>query len=212
MLNTANHSSVTTVPNHWAGHTKWGTFLPQTSWQHGHSRPSLTNGFTNLCWIFSPQSINSFSDCYEEAFSFGTPPFALPKPVGPKIDLKWPYHLANPMPEDARGLMPWQESHRNGWSLCELWVLFLSCGTLSTGSRMDNWPLPRQTIFAPLSCTMTSFTKLILLHHQRQLLSSTNPSHSTPPGPHHHQELFERSPVGFLLKSTGNQPRSWVQD
>jgi len=40
----------------------------------------------------------------------------------------------------------------------------------------------------------------------------TKPSHITPQEPHHHCELFKRSPVGFLLKSTGNQPRSWVQD
>jgi len=32
--------------------------------------------------------------------------------------------------------------------------------------------------------------------------NNAGPHH--PQGPHHHQELFERSPVGFLLKSTGN--------
>jgi len=40
----------------------------------------------------------------------------------------------------------WQESQKNGRLLCELLVLFSSCGTLSTGSRTDDWPLPRQTI------------------------------------------------------------------
>jgi len=76
----------------------------------------------------------------------------------------------------------------------------------------DNWPLPRQTIFAPHNCTMTSFIKSILIPHQWQLLPSTKLSHITPQEPHHHQELFKRSPVGFMLKSTGNWPRSWVQD
>ena len=47
---------------------------------------------------------------------------------------------------------------------------------------------------------------------QWRLTSSTKSSHIIPQGPHHHLELFKRSPVGFLLKSTGNQPRSWVQD
>jgi len=107
---------------------------------------------------------------------------------------------------------PWQESHKNERSLCELLVLFSSCGTLLMGSRTDNLPLPRQTIFSPHNCTMTSFTKLILIHHQWRLSPSTKLSYITPQEPHHHQELFKRSPVGFLLKSTRNWPRSWVQD
>jgi len=40
--------------------------------------------------------------------------------------------------------------------------------------------------------------------------NNAGPHH--PQGPHHHLELFKRSPVGFWLKSTGNQSRSWVQD
>jgi len=78
--------------------------------------------------------------------------------------------------------------------------------------RMDDRSLPKQTFLSPHNCTMTSFTKLIHLPHQWWLSPSMKPSHITPQEPHHHQELFERSPVGFLLKSTGNWPRSWVQD
>jgi len=92
------------------------------------------------------------------------------------------------------------------------WFLFSSCGILSTGSRMDDWPLPRQTFFEPHNFTMTSLIKSIHLPHQWQLSPSTKLSHITPQEPQHHQELFKRSPVGFLLKSTGNWPRSWVQD
>jgi len=55
---------------------------------------------SNLCCIFSPQSSKSFSYQYEEAFSFDTPSFALPKPAGPKIDFKCPLPLAYPTPED----------------------------------------------------------------------------------------------------------------
>jgi len=39
----------------------------------------------NLRQIFGPQSINSFSYCYEEAFSYGTPLFALPNQQDPKL-------------------------------------------------------------------------------------------------------------------------------
>ncbi len=106
----------------------------------------------------------------------------------------------------------WQESHRNWQLLCELLVLFSSCGTLSVGPRIDHEPLPSQTTPSPHNCSITSFIKIILLPHQWQLTPSTNQATSLLK---HHiiiKSYFERSPVGFLLKSTGNWPRSWVQD
>jgi len=108
-------------------------------------------------------------------------------------------------------LYAWQESHENGHKSCELLVLFSSCGILSVGSRTDDRPLPRQTFPEPHKSTMTSFAKYDVSFTQWQLSPSTKPSHIIPQGPHHHQEFFKRSPVGFLLKSTGNRPRSWVQ-
>jgi len=59
---------------------------------------------------------------------------------------------------DYNDKWPWQESHEIKHKPCELLVLFSSCGTLSTGSRMDDQPLPRQTIPEPHKFTMTSFT------------------------------------------------------
>jgi len=106
----------------------------------------------------------------------------------------------------------WQESHENMHKPCELLVLFSSCGILSVGPRTNDRPLPRQTIPEPHKFTMTSFAKYDISFTQWRLTSSTKPSHIIPQGPHHHLELFKRSPVGFLLKSTGNRPRSWVQD
>jgi len=55
-------------------------------------------------------------------------------------------------------LNSWQESHENEHKLCELLVLFSSCGILSARSRTDNWPWPRQTLPEPHDFTMTSFT------------------------------------------------------
>jgi len=121
--------------------------------------------------------------------------------------------LMNPPPRlKNRWDQAWQESHENEHKPCELLVLFSSCGILSAGSRMDNRPLPRQTLPEPHKFIMTSFTKCDVSFTQWRLTSSTKPSHIIPQGPHHHQELFKRSPVGFLLKSTGNRSRSWVQD
>jgi len=57
---------------------------------------------TNLWRIFSPQSIHSFGYRYEEAFSFGTPCFVLPKPAGPKIDLKRPHTPPHAPIDDKR--------------------------------------------------------------------------------------------------------------
>ncbi len=57
---------------------------------------------TNLRRIFGHQSINSFSYRFEEAFNYGPPLFVLPKPAGPKIDLKRPYQPTPPMPNDIR--------------------------------------------------------------------------------------------------------------
>jgi len=106
----------------------------------------------------------------------------------------------------------WKESHRNWWSLCEFFILFSSRGTLFTGTRMDHGPLPSQTAPSPHIHSMTSFTKLILLPHQWWLTPSTN--RATSPFQDHIiiKSYFERSPVGSLLRSTGNRPRSWVQD
>ena len=42
------------------------------------------------------------------------------------------------------------------------------------------------------------------------IITNAGPHH--PQGPPHHVELFKRSPVGFLLKSTGNPSRSVVQE
>jgi len=106
----------------------------------------------------------------------------------------------------------WQESHENEHKPCELLVLFSSCGTLSAGSRTDNRSLPRQTIPEPHKNHHDIIHKYDVSFAQWWLSPSMKPSHIIPQGPHHHQELFKRSPVGFLLKSTGNQPRSWVQD
>jgi len=41
------------------------------------------------------------------------------------------------------------------------------------------------------------------------IITNAGPHH--PQGPHH-QELFKRSPMGFLLKSTGNWSRSGHQE
>jgi len=111
----------------------------------------------------------------------------------------------------SKFLWQWQESHRNAQSLCESLVLFSSCGTLSTGPRTDHEPLPNQTTFSPHNRSMTLFTKFILIAHQWQLTPSTN--RATSPLQDHIiiKSYFERSPVGFLQKSTGNWSKSWVQ-
>jgi len=70
----------------------------------------------------------------------------------------------------------------------------------------------------PSTLTKTDSSRTPQFHHdiihkcdvlftQWWLSPSTKQSHIIPQGPPHHQELFKRSPVGFLLKSTGIRPR-----
>jgi len=91
----------------------------------------------------------------------------------------------------------WQESHRNWQLLCELLVLFSSCGTISVGAGMDHGPLPSQTTPSP----HISLNDII---HQAHPIASPMMAHSfnklghiTSSRPHHHQELFQEVSSGI---------------
>ena len=120
-------------------------------------------------------------------------------------------------------LLIWQELWQHVFSLqlhycfilvIAVWVLrfVLIPWDLICGNKNGPWPLTKPD---------RSFTSHLLndIIHQAHPSASPMMAHSfnklghiTPSRPHHHQELFERSPVGLLLKSTGNQPRPWVKD
>jgi len=95
--------------------------------------------------------------------------------------------------------------------VCCLSFVLLILEEISHGIKNGPWT-PTVTDHSFTShFTMTSLAKHNAIFIQWWLTPSTKLSHIIPQGPHH-LELFERFPVGFLLKSTGNQSRSGLQD